>query len=147
MCLDSFRPTMKPASRNSAICCDRPGCRIPSRSSSSRTEASPSISVQRIISRDGWENFFRKSAASRAWASSASAGGAVCSVRRVTPRQLPLSRPAETSDRSEEHTSELQSRPHLVCRLLLEKKNCVIVTSQLCVTLYRIYYNLYSYLL
>src|SRR5436305_8128956 len=27
--------------------------------------------------------------------------------------------------RSEEHTSELQSRPHLVCRLLLEKKNDV----------------------
>src|SRR5690554_1459215 len=27
-----------------------------------------------------------------------------------------------THDRSEEHTSELQSRPHLVCRLLLEKK-------------------------
>src|SRR5690554_7567273 len=26
------------------------------------------------------------------------------------------------SRRSEEHTSELQSRPHLVCRLLLEKK-------------------------
>src|SRR3989442_6004422 len=25
--------------------------------------------------------------------------------------------------RSEEHTSELQSRPHLVCRLLLEKKS------------------------
>src|SRR5690625_6770118 len=27
----------------------------------------------------------------------------------------------ETSNRSEEHTSELQSRGHLVCRLLLEK--------------------------
>src|SRR5690554_7542761 len=27
-----------------------------------------------------------------------------------------------THQRSEEHTSELQSRPHLVCRLLLEKK-------------------------
>src|SRR3989442_10796316 len=27
-----------------------------------------------------------------------------------------------TLRRSEEHTSELQSRPHLVCRLLLEKK-------------------------
>src|SRR5436305_11068239 len=27
-----------------------------------------------------------------------------------------------SSERSEEHTSELQSRPHLVCRLLLEKK-------------------------
>src|SRR5215813_211453 len=31
--------------------------------------------------------------------------------------------PARAVDqRSEEHTSELQSRPHLVCRLLLEKK-------------------------
>src|SRR5690554_5990753 len=33
----------------------------------------------------------------------------------------------EYARRSEEHTSELQSRPHLVCRLLLEKKkhnNC-----------------------
>src|SRR2546429_6802407 len=29
---------------------------------------------------------------------------------------------APTSMRSEEHTSELQSRLHLVCRLLLEKK-------------------------
>src|SRR3989442_9741338 len=29
-------------------------------------------------------------------------------------------------DRSEEHTSELQSRPHLVCRLLLEKKKSKI---------------------
>src|SRR2546429_5893241 len=28
-----------------------------------------------------------------------------------------------SSPRSEEHTSELQSRLHLVCRLLLEKKN------------------------
>src|SRR5687768_17974717 len=28
-----------------------------------------------------------------------------------------------TETRSEEHTSELQSRLHLVCRLLLEKKN------------------------
>src|SRR5690554_7489420 len=35
----------------------------------------------------------------------------------------PLSRVVvSASRRSEEHTSELQSRPHLVCRLLLEKK-------------------------
>src|SRR2546422_4681392 len=33
--------------------------------------------------------------------------------RRANPRR---------PDRSEEHTSELQSRLHLVCRLLLEKK-------------------------
>src|SRR3989442_9366021 len=31
------------------------------------------------------------------------------------------------SGRSEEHTSELQSRPHLVCRLLLEKKKDSVV--------------------
>src|SRR5436305_13109171 len=29
--------------------------------------------------------------------------------------------------RPEEHTSELQSRPHLVCRLLLEKKKTYII--------------------
>src|SRR5258708_11925665 len=33
----------------------------------------------------------------------------------------PISSPG-TSNRSEEHTSELQSPDHLVCRLLLEKK-------------------------
>src|SRR5436305_8782447 len=33
-----------------------------------------------------------------------------------------LSRGWPSVSRSEEHTSELQSRPHLVCRLLLEKK-------------------------
>src|SRR2546422_7007982 len=33
--------------------------------------------------------------------------------------------------RSEEHTSELQSRLHLVCRLLLEKKKKIIVTRVL----------------
>src|SRR5690554_7456480 len=32
--------------------------------------------------------------------------------------------------RSEEHTSELQSRPHLVCRLLLEKKNNAMYTMR-----------------
>src|SRR3989442_6366660 len=33
-----------------------------------------------------------------------------------------LQRSQAAEGRSEEHTSELQSRPHLVCRLLLEKK-------------------------
>src|SRR3989442_6122918 len=32
--------------------------------------------------------------------------------------------------RSEEHTSELQSRPHLVCRLLLGKKNMTAAVRQ-----------------
>src|SRR5258708_15799045 len=46
-----------------------------------------------------------------------------CSFRRK-PKPAPPSRPA-TPWRSEEHTSELQSPDHLVCRLLLEKKNDV----------------------
>src|SRR5436309_5117011 len=33
--------------------------------------------------------------------------------------------------RSEEHTSELQSRENLVCRLLLEKKKKIIIISKL----------------
>src|SRR3712207_7548796 len=35
---------------------------------------------------------------------------------------IPRPRPAAPVRRSEEHTSELQSRQYLVCRLLLEKK-------------------------
>src|SRR5439155_23536907 len=49
--------------------------------------------------------------------------------RRYDPGRAPvprrprfLARAAPGTPRSEEHTSELQSRGHLVCRLLLEKK-------------------------
>src|SRR5207244_12654179 len=38
-------------------------------------------------------------------------------------RSVALERPPEKQGRSEEHTSELQSPDHLVCRLLLDKKN------------------------
>src|SRR5690606_41277247 len=43
---------------------------------------------------------------------------------RVAPKAIPERRsaPAAVRARSEEHTSELQSRENLVCRLLLEKK-------------------------
>src|SRR5258707_9445906 len=45
---------------------------------------------------------------------------------RVLPRPRALARQRRPADRrvrrSEEHTSELQSRQYLVCRLLLEKK-------------------------
>src|SRR3712207_8223070 len=43
------------------------------------------------------------------------------SVREAALRALILIHPPE-APRSEEHTSELQSRQYLVCRLLLEKK-------------------------
>src|SRR3712207_8957421 len=52
-------------------------------------------------------------------------------------RQLPVSVFAAlvpmvcNNDRSEEHTSELQSRQYLVCRLLLEKKNNRVSMSSL----------------
>src|SRR6266403_4689257 len=43
-----------------------------------------------------------------------------CRVRGSRARRR--HRPSESRTRSEEHTSELQSRRELVCRLLLEKK-------------------------
>src|SRR5438105_9304304 len=42
--------------------------------------------------------------------------------RRARPAGVPLHLHARHEGRSEEHTSELQSRVDLVCRLLLEKK-------------------------
>src|SRR5436305_7830558 len=49
-----------------------------------------------------------------------SAVGIISAVRMKKPVST---FPSRSAPRSEEHTSELQSRPHLVCRLLLEKKN------------------------
>src|SRR5438874_4616779 len=48
-------------------------------------------------------------------------------LRQPEPRLAPVAdlRRRGAEDRSEEHTSELQSRRDLVCRLLLEKKNNV----------------------
>src|SRR3712207_7923538 len=40
------------------------------------------------------------------------------------PAAATMSKSLRTCWRSEEHTSELQSRQYLVCRLLLEKKKC-----------------------
>src|SRR5258708_15208758 len=51
--------------------------------------------------------------------SPARGGGARRADRR---RDAASSAPLEAASRSEEHTSELQSPDHLVCRLLLEKK-------------------------
>src|SRR5690606_40052886 len=45
------------------------------------------------------------------------------SVRPHAPLPQMFKQAQRGNDRSEEHTSELQSRENLVCRLLLEKKN------------------------
>src|SRR5258708_9613137 len=43
--------------------------------------------------------------------------------KRLSPEERDLAEQRAQLLRSEEHTSELQSPDHLVCRLLLEKKN------------------------
>src|SRR3712207_8789709 len=50
-------------------------------------------------------------------------------TRTSTHDVIPDSRRITTAARSEEHTSELQSRQYLVCRLLLEKKKNVPTTG------------------
>src|SRR3989442_15547200 len=52
--------------------------------------------------------------------------------------ELVFTRRMSVAFRSEEHTSELQSRPHLVCRLLLEKKKKKSSDSHLPVVSYMI---------
>src|SRR3712207_7851676 len=59
------------------------------------------------VTEKGWENF--------------SPGISTLPVVGLSPVMNRLS--AAPPKRSEEHTSELQSRQYLVCRLLLEKKN------------------------
>src|SRR3989442_6373157 len=60
-----------------------------------------------------------------------SAGGARARAAGASAdRAEPARVSASTSSRSEEHTSELQSRPHLVCRLLLEKKKTTRIDTQ-----------------
>src|SRR5687768_17825415 len=52
-------------------------------------------------------------------------------AEQTFPRTAPSDRLYQAATRccrSEEHTSELQSRLHLVCRLLLEKKNKICST-------------------
>src|SRR5690625_5648529 len=63
-------------------------------------------SIDEAENRDKFENLLEELALLRP------RGKAVHHLNQVIP----------TAKRSEEHTSELQSRGHLVCRLLLEKK-------------------------
>src|SRR2546429_6185880 len=71
---------------------------------------------QRIIF--GIGRFFSTSPTISASAASSAAPLIMILARKKSPFGV-----SRRSSRSEEHTSELQSRLHLVCRLLLEKKN------------------------
>src|SRR3712207_8572346 len=63
----------------------------------------------------------------RKWTCSRACGACSCRADGSTTTSSPLPAAARSRSpsrrRSEEHTSELQSRQYLVCRLLLEKKN------------------------
>src|SRR2546422_2189064 len=73
----------------------------------------------RITSSPGWTPASRSAVCS-------AAVPLVVATAYATPQAAANSRSKRSTngptDRSEEHTSELQSRLHLVCRLLLEKK-------------------------
>src|SRR5690625_6406635 len=71
--------------------------------------ADPSSGSPLAVSAErSWSRWVRTEVSSRAW------------TRDREKRSH--SRSNSSGERSEEHTSELQSRGHLVCRLLLEKK-------------------------
>src|SRR6266576_5314349 len=55
------------------------------------------------------------------------------SPARCSQRQAQRCDPSGAPRRSEEHTSELQSRRDLVCRLLLEKKKKKNILSSFCI--------------
>src|SRR3712207_8620585 len=81
-----------------------------------------------------YTTLFRSAAVGRRWddrfepsARRCAVGGVVDARERSDHlRDRPVRDPLA---RSEEHTSELQSRQYLVCRLLLEKKNNAIITD------------------
>src|SRR3712207_8007876 len=81
---------------------------------SSPTGRSPDLSQRRRAS--GGPPMARASAGVPPVSSPA---GAAC---RYSPQAICSAVSARNASRSEEHTSELQSRQYLVCRLLLEKK-------------------------
>src|SRR5438309_659640 len=64
---------------------------------------------------DGWHNGRISSGCAKRFPE-------LCCEKRSRRARTPL-RSSRGTSRSEEHTSELQSQFHLVCRLLLEKKN------------------------
>src|SRR2546422_5283890 len=68
---------------------------------------------------DSWAAVFRNPSSHAVIGSTSEIIGSACT--RPSAKNW-RARGHDASERSEEHTSELQSRLHLVCRLLLEKK-------------------------
>src|SRR2546422_331022 len=81
-----------------------------------RSESIQGLSIITAVFKEGTDVFRARQMLAESLAETA--GQLPVTVK--APRMTPLT--SSTMDRSEEHTSELQSRLHLVCRLLLEKK-------------------------
>src|SRR5437870_7948137 len=83
-------------------------------------------SIAKRLAKDGFSvvvNYAGKPAPAQAVAADIkAAGGQGIAVQADVAIATDVERLFKESIRSEEHTSELQSRGHLVCRLLLEKK-------------------------
>src|SRR5689334_23951951 len=65
----------------------------------------------------------------RSWACPSNGCSGTLRAETTWPRCRTTSGSQLSSQRSEEHTSELQSQFHLVCRLLLEKKKLMYITK------------------
>src|SRR5699024_11543653 len=96
--------------------------RAPAASGSSAEASAPSPTIVRVIVR--WR---RTTTATTTTMSNRSLGRTIPPNRRIVSLEITVGTerglsPKITFARSEEHTSELQSRFDLVCRLLLEKK-------------------------
>src|SRR3712207_7305362 len=80
-----------------------------------------------------YTTLFRSPRVQRTWSETRSPCTTVGEKRqRPTSSRLRSQRPSRRggTSRSEEHTSELQSRQYLVCRLLLEKKKNTITAAK-----------------
>src|SRR5687768_11235920 len=114
------RKQRMPMARSASRCSSsRARATIASGVTSFSTVVRPSSSVQETPYGMGLGAYERL----RARESAAASGSAcVATTRWKPPSASTRSTKHQSANRSEEHTSELQSRLHLVCRLLLEKK-------------------------
>src|SRR5690606_41941366 len=89
------------------------------------TEASESCALSLHDALPIWASRWRWKSCPGCWMRTTPGRSTITSATRTTAwrrRSRRTSAPSTTSSRSEEHTSELQSRENLVCRLLLETK-------------------------
>src|SRR5690606_42076156 len=111
-------------------------CKLLLRSQRLFSRARPLTQIYTLSLHDALPISSTRAVSTARWSSSVqptcSARGAVAFKAPLSdPRRLPRDLAALSVVRSEEHTSELQSRENLVCRLLLEKKKITSGTERM----------------